>query len=96
MFPPLLATIVSLLPLAEPAPAPGVTFNSSAVLSFILSKLVPVALGLIGFFMLMGARKQRMSQLLEDVGKIIIIGIVITGGGLLIAFGDSLAKLIIN
>jgi heme/copper-type cytochrome/quinol oxidase subunit 4 len=95
MFPPLLATIVSLLPLAEPAPT-GVTFNSAAVLSFILSKLVPVGLGFIGFFMLMGARKQRMSQLLEDVGKIIIIGVVITGGGLLIAFGDSLAKMIIN
>lgn len=88
MSTPLIAAIVQAVPL--------VTIDSQAALSIILSKLVPIVLGGIGLLMLLNARKQRMSALLEDVGKIIIIGVVITGGGLLLAFGDSISKVILH
>lgn len=94
MLTPLVTKLVtSLIPLAEPA---GPTFDSAAILTLILSKILPVIIAVIGVVMLMGIRKQRMSGLMEDVAKIVIIGVVIVGGTLLITFGGTLAKLIIN
>jgi hypothetical protein len=94
MLTPLIAKAVTFLPLA-PAPS-GPTLNSQAVVTFIVTKILPIIFGFIGVLLLLNARKQRMSDVFETIFKVVIAVAVIASGPLLYAFGGGLVKLFIN
>jgi hypothetical protein len=75
------------------APAPGTTLNTTGIVTFIVSKIVPILLAVVGVIILSRSGKGQWSQALTT-GGIAVLGIFfIAGAGLLFAFGESLAKL---
>jgi hypothetical protein len=78
---------------AAPAPGSGATLNTSGIVTFIVSKIVPILLAVVGVIILSRSGKGQWSQALTT-GGIAILGVFfIAGAGLLFAFGDSLARL---
>jgi hypothetical protein len=79
--------------LAAPSPGAGTTLDTSAIVTFIVSKIVPILLAVVGVIILSRSGKGQWSQAITT-GGIAILGIFfIAGAGLLFAFGDSLARL---
>jgi hypothetical protein len=72
---------------------PGTTLNTDGIVGFIVSKIVPILLAVVGVIILSRSGKGQWSQALTT-GGIAILGIVfIAGAGLLFAFGSSIARL---
>ena len=72
---------------------PGTTLNTDGIVGFIVSKIVPILLAVVGVIILSRSGKGQWSAALTT-GGIAILGIVfIAGAGLLFAFGESVAKL---
>jgi hypothetical protein len=79
--------------LAAPAPGSGTTLNTSGIVTFIVSKIVPILMAVVGVIILSRSGKGQWSQALTT-GGIAVLGIFfIAGATLLFAFGESLAKL---
>jgi hypothetical protein len=75
------------------APDPGTTLNTTGIVSFIVSKIVPILLAVVGVIILSRSGKGQWSQALTT-GGIAVLGVIfIAGAGLLFAFGESIAKL---
>jgi hypothetical protein len=75
------------------APDPGTTLNTPGIVGFIISKIVPILLAVVGVIILSRSGKGQWSQALTT-GGIAVLGIFfIAGATLLFAFGESLAKL---
>jgi hypothetical protein len=76
------------------APAPGgTTLNTTGIVTFIVSKIVPILLAVVGVIILSRSGKGQWSQALTT-GGIAVLGVIfIAGAGLLFAFGESIAKL---
>jgi len=75
---------------------PGTTLNTDGIVGFIVSKIVPILLAVVGVIILSRSGKGQWSQALTT-GGIAILGIVfIAGAGLLFAFGQSFAKLVLG
>jgi hypothetical protein len=75
------------------APDPGTTLNTTGIVTFIVSKIVPILLAVVGVIILSRSGKGQWSQALTT-GGIAVLGIFfIAGATLLFAFGESLAKL---
>lgn len=74
--------------------APGdTTLNTTGIIGFIVGKIVPILLAVVGVIILSRSGKGQWSQALTT-GGIAVLGIVfIAGAGLLFAFGESIAKL---
>ncbi len=76
--------------LAGQAPS---TLNTDGIVGFIVSKIVPILLAVVGVIILSRSGKGQWSQALTT-GGIALLGIVfIAGAGLLFAFGENIAKL---
>lgn len=72
---------------------PGTTLNTDGIVGFIVSKIVPILLAVVGVIILSRSGKGQWSQALTT-GGIAILGICfIAGAGLLFAFGSSIARL---
>lgn len=70
------------------------TFNSSGVVTFIITKIVPIILAIIGVFILSQSGKGQWSRALNTSG-IALLGLVFLGGaGFLFAFGEGVARLV--
>ena len=75
------------------APDPGTTLNTTGIVTFIVSKIVPILLAVVGVIILSRSGKGQWSQALTT-GGIAVLGIFfIAGATLLFTFGESLAKL---
>jgi hypothetical protein len=69
------------------------TLNTTGIIGFIVSKIVPILLAVVGVIILSRSGKGQWSQALTT-GGIAVLGIFfIAGATLLFAFGESLAKL---
>lgn len=78
---------------APAAEDPGTTLNTTGIVSFIVSKIVPILLAVVGVIILSRSGKGQWSQALTT-GGIAVLGVVfIAGAGLLFAFGASIAEL---
>jgi hypothetical protein len=72
---------------------PGTTLNTTGIVTFIVSKIVPILLAVVGVIILSRSGKGQWSQALTT-GGIAVLGVIfIAGAGLLFAFGESIAKL---
>lgn len=97
MLTPLYVAVASLAPLAAPPADPGSsTLNTTGVVTFIVSKIVPIILAGIGVILLLSARKQRMSDVFETVMKIVIAFVILGSGTALYKFGGSLVKVFLT
>jgi hypothetical protein len=89
--------LTHLIDLAALAAAPAdPTLNTQAVITFLVSKIVPIILGGIGVLLLIGARKQRMSDVFETLMKVVIGGALLVGGTVLLKFGGGLVNVFFN
>jgi hypothetical protein len=71
----------------------GTTLNTDGIVGFIVAKIVPILLAVVGVIILSRSGKGQWSAALTT-GGIAVLGIVfIAGAGLLFAFGESIAKL---
>jgi hypothetical protein len=78
---------------AAPAPGSGTTLNTTGIVTFIVSKIVPILLAVVGVIILSRSGKGQWSQALTT-GGIAVLGVIfIAGAGLLFAFGESIARL---
>lgn len=69
------------------------TLNTTGIVGFIVSKIVPILLAVVGVIILSRSGKGRWSEALTT-GGIAVLGLIfIAGAGLLFAFGESVAKL---
>ena len=69
------------------------TLNTSGIVAFIVGKIVPILLALVGVIILSRSGKGRWSEALTT-GGIAVLGLIfIAGAGILFAFGESVAKL---
>ncbi|NUS73671.1 MAG: hypothetical protein HOQ05_09735 [Corynebacteriales bacterium] len=69
------------------------TLNTTGIIGFIVSKIVPILLAVVGVIILSRSGKGRWSEAITT-GGIALLGIMfIAGAGLLFAFGESVAKL---
>lgn len=69
------------------------TLNTPGIIGFIVSKIVPILLAVVGVIILSRSGKGRWSEALTT-GGIAVLGIIfIAGAGVLFAFGESVAKL---
>lgn len=85
--------------LAEPtptqSPAPGPEINTPGIRNFIITKIVPILLAILGVIFISRAGKGEMSRVLTSTG-IAIIGLAfIAGAAALLIFGRSLVDLVI-
>jgi hypothetical protein len=72
----------------------GTTLNTDGIVGFIVSKIVPILLAVVGVIIL--SRSGKWSAALTT-GGIALLGIVfIAGAGLLFAFGQSFAELVLG
>jgi hypothetical protein len=79
--------------LAGAAAPGGTTLNTTGIVTFIVSKIVPILLAVVGVIILSRSGKGQWSQALTT-GGIAVLGVVfIAGATLLFAFGESIAKL---
>ena len=84
--------------LAEPtpteSPVPGPEINTPGIRNFIITKIVPILLAVLGVIFISRAGKGEMSRVLTSTG-IAIIGLVfIAGAAALMVFGRGLVDLI--
>ncbi len=71
----------------------GTTLNSSGIVTFIVTKIVPILLAVVGVIILSRSGRGRWSEALTT-GGIAVLGVLfIAGAGLLFAFGEGFAKL---
>lgn len=69
------------------------TLNTTGIIGFIVSKIVPILLAVVGVIILSRSGKGRWSEALTT-GGIALLGVMfIAGAGLLFAFGQSVAEL---
>ncbi|PZS09500.1 MAG: hypothetical protein DLM55_06310 [Acidimicrobiales bacterium] len=69
------------------------TLNTSGIVTFVVTKIVPILLAVVGVIILSRSGKGRWSEALTT-GGIAVLGIIfIAGAGVLFAFGESFAKL---
>jgi hypothetical protein len=74
----------------------GTTLNTTGIVEFIVSKIVPILLAVVGVIILSRSGRGQWSAALTT-GGIAVLGIVfIAGAGLLFAFGQSVANLILG
>lgn len=95
MLTPLYVAVAALAPLAAPPDAGG-DLNTQGIVTFIVSKIVPILLAGIGVLLLLSARKQKMSDVFETVMKVVIAFAIIGSGTALYKFGGSLVKVFIS
>jgi hypothetical protein len=77
------------------AAAPG-TINTDGIITFLISKIVPILLAVIGVIFIGKASKGNVSQVLTS-SAIAIIGLAfIAGATTLILAGDTLVKLVLG
>ena len=89
----MLSTVIQQAPQILAADPGGTTLNTTGIVGFIVSKIVPILLAVVGVIILSRSGKGQWSQALTT-GGIAVLGIVfIAGAGLLFAFGESIAKL---
>ena len=84
--------------LAEPAPTespvPGPEINTAGIRDFLITKIVPILLAVLGVIFISRAGKGEMSRVLTSTG-IAIIGLVfIAGAAALLVFGRQMVDLI--
>ncbi len=71
----------------------GTTLNSSGIVTFIVTKIVPILLAVVGVVILSRSGRGRWSEALTT-GGIAVLGVIfIAGAGVMFAFGESVAKL---
>ncbi len=71
----------------------GTTLNSSGIVTFIVTKIVPILLAVVGVIILSRSGRGRWSEALTT-GGIALLGVIfIAGAGALFVFGGSVAKL---
>jgi|GEM_PF-4667855 hypothetical protein len=71
----------------------GTTLNSSGIVTFIVTKIVPILLAVVGVIILSRSGRGRWSEALTT-GGIALLGVMfIAGAGALFVFGGSVAKL---
>ncbi len=69
------------------------TLNTSGIIGFIVSKIVPILLAVVGVIILSRSGRGRWSEAITT-GGIAVLGVIfIAGAGLLFAFGESVAHL---
>lgn len=69
------------------------TLNTSGIVTFVVTKIVPILLAVVGVIILSRSGKGRWSEALTT-GGIAVLGVIfIAGAGVLFAFGESFAKL---
>ena len=84
---------------AEPtptqSPVPGHQLNTDGIAAFIVTRIVPILLAVLGVFFISRAGKGEMSRVLTSA-SIVIIGLVfIVGAAALVIFGRALVDLVI-
>jgi len=71
----------------------GTTLNTTGIVTFIVTKIVPILLAVVGVIILSRSGKGRWSEALTT-GGIAVLGVLfIAGAGFLFAFGKSIAEL---
>jgi hypothetical protein len=85
--------------LAEPTPTespiPGPDINATGIRNFIIAKIVPILLAVLGVIFISRAGKGEMSRVLTSTG-IAILGLAfVAGAAALFAFGLDLVELIL-
>jgi hypothetical protein len=89
----LTAAAISTLPADVLAKGSDTTLNTSGIVEFIVGKIVPILLAVVGVIILSRSGKGRWSEALTT-GGIAVLGLIfIAGAGILFAFGESVAKL---
>jgi hypothetical protein len=89
--------------LADPTPAPGgdvtsvkVAFNSAGVMKFLFGTAGPIALALLGIFILFRSRRGDWSATM-NAGGVALVGCLFLGGaGVLVLLGPWLADQIVT
>lgn len=85
-----------LAPLLAAALVPMVDINTTGIQSWVLAKIVPLIFLLLGLFILINARRGKMSAIMEIAAKALIGVCFLVGGALFIGLGDNLAHLFIK
>lgn len=66
--------------------------NTDGINSWVISKIIPLILLVIGLGILMGAKKAKYADTFATIG-IVILGLVVIGGaGVLVGFGDTISE----
>jgi hypothetical protein len=80
--------------LAAPDPGAGAgNLNTTAILTFIASKIAPILVMAVGVIVISRAGKGEVSKVLTSTGILILGLIILGGGGALMLFGNALADL---
>lgn len=89
----MVSQLIGHLALEVAAEDKGTTLNTNGIIGFVVSKIVPILLAVVGVIILSRSGKGRWSEALTT-GGIALLGLFFIGGaGLLFAFGESLANL---
>jgi hypothetical protein len=70
--------------------------DTNGVLTWMLTKIVPIVFGVLGVGIILSARKGRLSDSMNTVAISLVGVAMIVGSGLLIAFGRGLVNLFIS
>jgi hypothetical protein len=83
-------------PVPTPSPVPSPAINTDGIINFIITKIVPILLAVIGIIFISRAGKGEMSRVLTS-SAIVFIGIAFIAGGLtMFAFSRALVNLILG
>jgi hypothetical protein len=83
--------------LGEPSqsPVPGPQLNTDGITAFIVTRIVPILLAVLGVYFISRAGKGEISRMLTST-SIVIIGLVfIAGAAALVIFGRALVGLVL-
>lgn len=87
-------TVRTAVDLLAGEPADGGGLNTTGVVTFVATKIVPIVLAVIGLFITGKSAKGNWSEAVSTSG-IALLGLLFIGGAfLLFAFGESLAQTI--
>lgn len=91
-----LADVALAAPSAPPAQPSSTIVDTNAIIGFFASVIAPIIAAILGIVIMARARSGRVSESLTSSG-VFILGIFFLGGaGVLVAFGDDLANLILQ